>query len=170
MPSRPTWFARLPDAIAQLEEFPRETVTRTELQTVLALSKRRTVQLMHEWAAERRGGRGDLELARGPLLRRWKALCRGRRYVGEQARVARMGATLRAARVSRVKVTVPRDALGTRLLGLPPGVVVEPRRIVVDFDDAKEAIAKLFALAQALGNDWDAFEEVVNRGQRPICE
>jgi hypothetical protein len=167
VPPQPSWLARLPDAIAQLEAFPREGVSRSNLQTLLDLSKRRTIQLMHAWGAERRGGRGELELERGPLLRRMKALRRGRRFLDEQERTARVAANLQAARISRIKVAVPVATLATRLGGLPPGVTVEPRRIVVEFARAEEAIQKLFALAQALGNDWDAFEEVVRHGQRP---
>lgn len=165
MPPCPTWFARLPDAIEKLEAFPRDTVTRSELQTLLVLSKRRTVQLMQTWDAQRRGGRGELEVARGPLVRRWKALLRGRSYAAEQERVERVAATLEAARVSRVRVAVPRETLGAQLRSVPPGVLVQRRRIVVEFQDAREAIAKLFALAQALGNDWDAFEELVSRDE-----
>jgi hypothetical protein len=96
-----------------------------------------------------------------------KALRRGRRFLDEQERRARVAASLQAARSSRMKVAVPAAALATRLGGLPPGVAVEPRRIVVEFARAEEAIQKLFALVQALGNDWDAFEDVVSHGQRP---
>ena len=50
------------------------------------------------------------------------------------------------------------------LSGLPAGVSVEPGRIEVRFSGAKDAVGRLFALAQALTNDYERFEELVERG------
>ena len=55
-------------------------------------------------------------------------------------------------------------ALETRLAGLPEGVTVEAGRIEVRFADAKEAVVKLFALAQALTGDYERFEDLVGKG------
>jgi hypothetical protein len=162
MPAAPTWLRRIPDAIAQLEEWPANDVGRSELQVLLKLRKARAVQLMRAWGAERRGGRGDLLLEKGALLRRLKALRRGTRLAAEEQRVERMVTALREARVAGVRVKVDRDTFSVKLAGLPEGVVVEPRRIVVEFTSAKEAVARLFAIAQALGNDWERFESLVD--------
>ena len=56
---------------------------------------------------------------------------------------------------------VEAEALQGRLSGLPDGVLVERDRIEVRFDGAKEAVARLYALAQALVNDYERFEELV---------
>ena len=48
-----------------------------------------------------------------------------------------------------------------RLSGLPAGVSVEPGRIEVRFSGAKDAVGRLFALAQALTNDYERFEALV---------
>ena len=45
---------------------------------------------------------------------------------------------------------MPVEALEARLSGLPAGVSVEPGRIEVRFRGAQEAVARLYALAQAL--------------------
>ena len=60
---------------------------------------------------------------------------------------------------------MPVEALEARLSGLPAGVSVEPGRIEVRFSGAQEAVARLFALAQALTNDYDRFETLVGRGE-----
>ena len=60
---------------------------------------------------------------------------------------------------------MPLKALEARLSGLPAGVSVEPGRIEVRFSGAQEAVARLFALAQALTNDYDRFETLVGRGE-----
>ena len=63
-------------------------------------------------------------------------------------------------------MAVPVEALEARLSGLPAGVSVEPGRIEVRFNGAKEAVGQLFALAQALTNDYERFETLVGRGER----
>ena len=61
---------------------------------------------------------------------------------------------------------MPVASLETRLSGLPEGVTVEAGRIEVRFGNAKEAVVKLFALAQALTGDYERFEELVGKGER----
>ena len=41
-----------------------------------------------------------------------------------------------------------------------------PGRIEVRFASAKEAVVRLFALAQALTNDYERFETIVGKGER----
>ena len=60
---------------------------------------------------------------------------------------------------------MPSEALEARLSGLPEGVSVEPGRIEVRFRGAQDAVGRLFALAQALTNDYDRFETLVGRGE-----
>ena len=60
---------------------------------------------------------------------------------------------------------MPREALEARLAGLPAGVSVEPGRIEVRFSSAQDAVGRLFALAQALTNDYERFEELVEGGR-----
>ena len=50
--------------------------------------------------------------------------------------------------------------------GLPEGVTVEAGRIEVRFAGAKEAVVKLFALAQALTGDYERFEDLVGKGEQ----
>ena len=53
---------------------------------------------------------------------------------------------------------VPAEALDGRLASLPEGVSVGRDRIEVRFGSAKEAVGRLYALAQALVNDYARFE------------
>ena len=72
---------------------------------------------------------------------------------------------IRRARLTGIRVAVPVEALEARLSGLPAGVAVEPDRIEVRFSDAKDAVGRLFALAQALTNDYEQFEALVEEGE-----
>ena len=59
-------------------------------------------------------------------------------------------------------MAVPVEALEGRLASLPEGVNVARDRIEVRFSGAQDAVARLFALAQALTNDYEQFEALVD--------
>ena len=50
-----------------------------------------------------------------------------------------------------------------KLANLPDWVSVERGRIEVRFDGVENALARLYALAQALGNDLARFQALVGR-------
>ena len=72
---------------------------------------------------------------------------------------------LRQARRTGIRVPVPVETLQGRLATLPPGVSVRRDRIEVRFTSATDAVARLFALAQALTHDYDRFETLIEGGE-----
>lgn len=165
----PTWLRRVPAAITQIETQTIEEWTRADIQVLLGISKRWAVQLMHAWGATHVRGRGDLVITRTALLRRFKTLQKGRLYQEEVTRVARVQAIVREARLAAVRVAVEPRTVSVTIAGLPEGVTLDmqqqPRRLIVEFTTARESVAKLFAIAQALKNDWDRFEAMVESGE-----
>ena len=102
-------------------------------------------------------------LPRTKLLQQLKKH-RGRAaFRGEEERRARLVAELQQARLTGVRFKVPAETMSAKLANLPEGVSVARGRIEVRFDGAENALARLFALAQALGNDYVRFEELVGR-------
>ena len=163
MPARPRWLLAIPDAIRQLEKLDQDLLTRRDRERLFGVSKVRAAQLMTAFGAGRTGHL--LTLARAELLRqlrsrRKRAACRG-----EQTRRERVVTEVRKARLTGTRVAVPVEALEARLSGLPEGVSVEPGRIEVRFASSHEAVARLFALAQALTNDYERFEALVEEGE-----
>ena len=106
-----------------------------------------------------------LTLPRAELLRQLRRHRRRAAFGGEEARRERVVTEIRKARLTGIRVTVPVEALKVRLSGLPEGVSVEPGRIEVRFGGAKDAVGRLFALAQALTNDYERFEALVAEGE-----
>ena len=102
-----------------------------------------------------------LTLPRAELLRQLQSRRKRAAYRGEQTRRERVVTEVRKARLTGIRVAVPVEALEARLSGLPAGVAVEPGRIEVRFSGAKDAVGRLFALAQALTNDYEQFEALV---------
>ena len=159
MPARPRWLLALPDAIQQLEALDRPLLIRRDLEALLGVSRAMAATLMRAFGAEWTGS--IRTLPRPALLRQLRRLQQDAPFREEEARRAQVVTALRQARRTGIRVPVPVDALDGRLARLPPGVSVSRDRIEVHFTSATDAVAKLFALAQALTHDYDRFETLI---------
>ena len=161
VPAKPRWLLSIPDAISQLEQLDRTLLTRRDVERLFGVSKARAATLMQTFGAELVGNQRTLP--RTKLLQQLKKH-RGRAaFRGEEERRARLVAELQQARLTGVRFKVPAETLSAKLANLPEGVSVARGRIEVRFDGAENALERLFALAQALGNDYVRFEELVGR-------
>ena len=161
VPAKPRWLLAIPDAISQLEQLDRTLLTRRDIEHLFGVSKVRGAALMKTFGAEMTGNLRTLP--RTKLLQQLKKH-RGRAaFRGEEERRARLVAELQKARLTGVRFKVPAETMSAQLANLPEGVSVARGRIEVRFDGAEDALARLFALAQALGNDYVRFEELVGR-------
>ena len=164
MPAKPRWLLAIPDAIRQLDALNRDLLTRRDLERLFGVSKVRATQLMTAFGAGRTGHL--LTLPRAALLRQLRRPRTLAAFRGEATRRDRGVTALRQARLIGIRAAVPLETLEARLSGLPAGVTVEPDRIEVRFSSAKDAVGRLFALAQALTNDYEQFEALVE-GETP---
>ena len=160
MPAKPRWLLAVPDAIRQLETLDRDLLTRRDVEQLFGVSRARAAQLMQTFGAALTGNQRTLP--RTQLLRQLRKHRARAAFRGEATRRDRVVTAIRQARLTGIRVAVPSEALEARLSGLPAGVSVEPARIEVRFSGAQEAVARLFALAQALTNDYEQFEALVD--------
>ena len=163
MPVRPRWLLAIPDAIAQLEQLDRPLLTRRDLEALFGVSRARAATLMRAFGADLTGS--IRTLPRTALLRQLRRLQTHAPFRDEAARYDRVLSALRQARRTGIRVPVPVDAFHGRLANLPVGVSVSRDRIEVRFTSAKDAVARLFALAQALTHDYERFERLIERGK-----
>ena len=161
MPFAPLWLSRIPDAVGQLEQLDRDTITRKDLERLFGVSRALAAQLMHRFGATPIGS--QLVLDRAALIRTLKTLRRGRQAQAATARRTAVVTALRQARLEAVHVAVPASVLQTQVVGLPAGVALGPGRIEVSFTSVPEALQQLFTLAQAITNDYDRFAAIVGR-------
>ena len=163
MPAPPRWLLAVPDAIRQLEALDRDLLTRRDVERLFGVSRARAAQRMRTFGAARVGatsvsfggprscgscgstGSGPRSAARRSGARAWwpRSARRGSPGSGWPCR----------SRRSRRRLACPRASTSRR------------DRIEVRFSGAQEAVARLFALAQALTNDYDRFETLVGRGE-----
>ena len=165
MPAKPRWLLAIPDAIRQLEALDRDLLTRRDVEKLFGVSRARAAQLMRTFGAELVGAARVLR--RTELLRQLRKVpVSGPPSAARSSGARAWSSELRTARLTGIRVAVPVEALEARLSGLPEGVTVAPGRIEVRFTGAKEAVVRLFALAQALTNDYERFETIVGKGER----
>ena len=163
MPAKPRWLLAIPDAIRQLEALDRELLTRGDVEQLFGVSRARAATLMQTFGAKLTGNQRTLP--RTQLLRQLRRHRTRAAFRGEERRRDRVVTAIRQARLTGIRVAVPVEALEGRLASLPEGVKVARDRIEVRFSGAQEAVARLYALAQVLSNDYDRFETLVGRGE-----
>ena len=163
LPATPRWLLAIPDAIRQLAALDREVLTRRDVEQLFGVSRARAATLMQTFGAELTGNQRTLP--RTQLLRQLRRHRTRAAFRGEADRRERLLTELRTARLTGIRVAVPVEALEGRLASLPEGVNVARDRIEVRFSGAQDAVARLFALAQALTNDYEQFEALVEVGE-----
>ena len=131
MPATPRWLLAIPDAIRQLDALDRELLARRDVEQLFGVSRARAATLMQTFGAEMTGYQRTLP--RTKLLRQLRKHRARAAFRGEATRRDRVVTAIRQARLTGIRVAVPRAALEARLSGLPAGVSVEPGRIEVRF-------------------------------------
>jgi hypothetical protein len=162
MPAKPAWYAKFDEVVAQLEALPRPAVDSATLEFLLGVGRRRAQQILAPCVSDRIGASGLAD--RDEVIARLRSLAQQGGGYYERRRRERLATVLEGLRKERLSrpqllVEAPAAAAARGLDDLPPGVRLEAGRITVEFDEPRQALEKLLALAMAIGNDFAAFEE-----------
>ena len=173
MPSKPAWYAHLDHIVAELEALPGPWVDRSTLAFLLGVGTRRAQQIMADCATERVGTSSLAD--RSLLCDHLRQLAAGEAGFHEQRRRGRVAAAIaemRQAWLSHPKVLVeaPVAIVNQRCEDLPDGIELDAGRITVRFTTPRQALERLLALAMAIGNDPQRFEERIcpDNGSSPL--
>jgi hypothetical protein len=162
MPAKPVWYSKLDHSIEELQAQPRSFVDRANVEFLLGVGRRRAQQIMRPCITDRVGANGLAD--RDLLIAHLRRLARSDDADYELRRRDKLAGVLEQLRKDRLErpqllIEAPVEILKQELDNLPPGVHVEAGRITVEFVHPQQALEKLLALAIAIGNHYDQFEE-----------
>ena len=164
MAARKLWLLRVPEIRLEVAALQVPVVDRILFERLFHV-RRRAVQLMHTFGGYQTGQ--ALLSDRAVLLRQLEALEAGTEFAIEQGRKQRLLDSLERVRKHRaaaaVRIPVEAEAAARSVASLPPGICLQADSLHVDFRGAEDLLGKLYALAQTVGNDFEAFQAVVER-------
>ena len=161
MPAKASWCSKINEIIADLEKLPIPFVDRSIIESLLGVGKRRAQQILEPCITIHIGLNGLAD--RDRFIAHLRRLADGEDVFYELARRRDTASILEALRKDRIEhprllVEAPTRIVSQEFADLPAGVNVEPGCITVAFDEPKEALEKLLALAMAISNDFAGFE------------
>ena len=161
MPAKAQWLLRVPEILAELSALDVPVVDRAVCERLFRLRRRRAIDLMRFFGGYQ-SGRTFL-IDRPKLLVQLEQIRDSADFKMEWRRKERLSERLEAIRRlqtgARVAISVAPEVLSQRLPDLPAGVGLTPGALHIQFQSPEELLSKLFALAQAIANDYEAFEK-----------
>jgi hypothetical protein len=157
---------RVPEILAELSGLDVPVVDRAVCERLFRLRRRRAIDLIRCFGGYQIGR--TFLIDRPKLVEQLEQIRDGPDFKMEWRRKERLAEKLDAIRRlqagARVAIAVEPEVLRQRLPDLPPGVSLSPGELHVQFLSAEELLAKLFALAQAIANDYETFEKRTSGG------
>jgi len=161
MPAKPRWWRHIPEIRKMLEDARLPVIDRCSVERLFGLERRQAIELMHRFGGYL-AGRTFL-IGREQLIEALDAIAASGEYQQEAARreqfVASVDAVRRTRQTEAIRIPVSREVFDARLKSLGPGVELRAGRLAIEFAGPEDLLRKLFALAQAVANDYAAFEE-----------
>jgi hypothetical protein len=163
VPAKPTWYSRINDIVRNLQALPRPFIDRATVEFLLGVGRRRAQQIMAPCITDHVGANGLAD--RDRLITHLLRLAQGEEGYYEVQRRRKVAGLLHRLRMERVEqpqllVEAPVRVVNQEFENLPPGVLLKPGRVTVEFREPREALEKLLALAMAISNDFDRFERI----------
>lgn len=158
MPDKPSWYGRLNEAIARLNDLPYPWVDRGTVEELLGVGRRRAQQILRPVAVRKIGA--SVVADRAELIGHLQALAGSDAAYYERQRRRKLAESLAPP---AVLVAAPEAVRRQEFANLPEGVAMSPGKISIAFASPSEALKRLLELAMAIGNDFDEFERIVGR-------
>jgi hypothetical protein len=161
MPAKARWLLRVPEIVAELSALDVPVVDRAVCERLFGLRRRRAIDLIRSFGGYQAGRTFLVDRPR--LIAQLEQISHGADFKTEWRRKERLAERLDAIRRlqagARVAIPVEPETLRQRLPDLPAGVSLSPGELHIQFQSSEELLTKLFALAQAIANDYEAFEK-----------
>jgi hypothetical protein len=166
VPAKALWYSRINEIIEQVGALPRPFIDRSTVEFLFGVGRRRAQQILAPCVSSQVGSNGLAD--RQAFLDHLRRIATGDDLYYETRRrrnVAKALGELQRGRLERPQVLVeaPVQVTQQEFHNLPEGVELSPGRITVTFDQPRQALEKLLALAMAIGNNFDLFETTTRR-------
>jgi hypothetical protein len=161
MPAKAQWLLRVPEILAELSALDAPVVDRAVCERLFRLRRRRAIDLIRSFGGYQVGRTFLVDRPR--LVAQLEQIRDSPDFKMEWRRKERLTERLDAIRRlqagARVAIAVEPETLRGGLPDLPPGVGLSPGELHIRFQSSEELLSKLFALALAIANDFEAFEK-----------
>jgi hypothetical protein len=159
MPAPRQWLLRVPQIVERLKVLTVPVIDRALVEKLFDLKRRQAIELLHQFGGFQ-AGRTFL-IDRQHLIAKLEHIRQQPEFAYEHQRKQRLSGMIEEARRhrtgARIVLPVRPDALRRRMSDLPPGIQLESGRLIVQFEKVEDLLAKLFELARAAHNDFEAF-------------
>jgi hypothetical protein len=165
MPAKAQWLLRIPEILAELAALDVPVVDRAVCERLFRLRRRRAIDLIRFFGGYQ-AGRTYL-VDRPKLAAQLELIRDSPDFKMEWQRKERLAERLDGIRRLKpgalVAIATDPEGISQRLPDLPAGVGLSPGALHIQFQSPEELLSKLFALAQAIANDYEAFEKRASR-------
>jgi hypothetical protein len=172
MPAKPSWLLAIPEMLHQLQSLDTPVLDRATCERLFHVKRRRAIALMQTFGGYRSGN--TVLVDRPALINRLMEIARTEEYDRETRRKQRLADGLntihRSLKGVTIRLPVSKDAAERSVDDLPPGVVLAPGRLTVEFARPEELFAKLYELGQAATNDFERVCDAVTRTAESHCQ
>ena len=169
MPDQPGWIDSVARIAEEVEASQAPVFDRAAIERLFGVRRRQAILLMHRMGGYQAGK--TFLVDRQTLLRFVREPLREVVAEVEARRFASLLETLGRAKEERhfrrIPVPVTARVFPVEFGGLPEGIEFEPRQLRIRFDHPHELLEKLFALSQALANDYETFERAWTKANQP---
>jgi hypothetical protein len=135
-------------------------IDRAAVEQLFGLRRRQAIELMNRFGGYQTGR--TLLIGRAQLIAQLDAIAAGDDFQQEAGRRERLAATVESVRRTReseaVRIPISPAIFATRMATLGDGVQLRPGKLEIEFAGPEDLLRKLFALAQAVANDYAGFE------------
>ena len=161
MPAKAQWLLRVPEILEELRALDVPVVDRAVCERLFRLRRRRAIDLLRGFGGYQAGRTFLIDRPR--LVAQLEQIRDSTDFKMEWRRKERLVDTLDSMRRlqagARVAIPVAAEVMSRRWPDLPAGVGLSPGALHIQFQSSEELLSKLFALAQAIANDYEGFEK-----------
>jgi hypothetical protein len=161
MPAKAQWLLRVPEILEELRALEVPVIDRAVCERLFRLRRRRAIDLLRGFGGYQ-AGRTFL-IDRPKLVEQLEQIRDSSDFKMEWRRKERLADRLEAMRRlqagARVAIAAQPEVMSQRWPDLPAGVGLTPGALHIQFQSSEELLSKLFALAQAIANDYEGFEK-----------